>query len=75
VAKSPPDKDIRDANLDALKSAVSEYVDKEMERLDNEDAFLKEVLKGRGSSEAASKNLAEATRVASVSIDAFLTGE
>jgi len=75
MGKSVPDKDIRDANLDKLKGAVDEWVDKEITRLDNEVAFMRDVIKGRGAKEAAMKNLSAATAVALKDIDAFLTGE
>lgn len=65
----------RDANLQKLKKAVGDWIGKEMKRLDDEVAFMREVLKGRGATEAATKNLNEATAVAVSDIDAFITGE
>lgn len=75
MAKSVPDKTARDANLDALRTAVDEWVDKEVTRLDNEVAFMRDVIKGRGAKEASMKNLTAATKVAVSDIQAFLTGE
>jgi hypothetical protein len=69
-----PDKYTRDTNLDALKDAVREWVEKEQERLENENKFMREVLDGRGVSDAAARNLSEATAIAAVEISEFLTG-
>ena len=71
----PEVKILRDKNLDDLKGAVDHWTKKEQERIENEVKFMREVLKGRGVSGAAEKNLAEATQVAVASIDSFLTGE
>lgn len=74
MAIFPPDKESRDANLDALENAVTDWVAKEQERLENEVKFMRKVLSGRGVKDAAAKNLAKATAVAAVEIDAFLAG-
>jgi len=57
MATFPPTKDERDANLDALKDAVLEWGEKEAIRLEDETQFLRDVLKGRGASDAGTVNL------------------
>lgn len=57
MATFPPSKDERDANLDALKDAVLEWGEKEAVRLEEETQFLRDVLQGRGASDAGSTNL------------------
>jgi len=74
MANSPPTKDERDANLDALKSAVDEWADTETTRLENEVQFMRAVLKGRGAEDAATKNLAAGALKAVGEIDDFLVG-
>lgn len=68
----PPTKEVRDANLDALLRAVTQWSDKEMARLDNETKFLQAILRGRGVTATASKNLAAASSLVNVEINEFL---
>lgn len=74
MAKGPPDKTARDTNLDNLKKAVNKWIDKEITRLDNEAKFMRSVLKGRGASDTAAKNLNSAVSAMKDDIDAYLTG-
>jgi hypothetical protein len=67
-----PTKAERDANLDILKTEVETWFRKESERLDNESKFLKAVMQGRGSTGAATKNLAATSKLVQDEIDAFL---
>lgn len=70
-----PTKDERDANLDALKTAVDEWIAKEKTRIEEEVTFLRKVLKGRtGSEEANSTNLAKSLELVVAEIDSFLIG-
>jgi len=70
-----PTKAERDANLDALQSAVEEWVAKEKTRIEEEIAFLRKVLKGRtGSEEANSTNLAASLDLVNAEIDSFIIG-
>jgi hypothetical protein len=72
MATKPPTKDERDANLDALQESVNEWVDGEKTRLENEVAFMRKVLKGRGATDASSQNLSSAENLVVAEIDAFL---
>lgn len=74
MAKAPPDIAQRDANLDELRSKVKEWADKEKERLDNENKFMRSVLKGRGVSDPKVLNLNEAVLATADEINDFLTG-
>jgi len=74
MATKPPTKAERNANLDALKSAVDEYAEDEKRRLENETKFLRAVVQGRGASDAGTANLAEAGKVLQVEIDQFIIG-
>lgn len=70
-----PTKDERDANLDALKEAAGNWVEKEKTRIGEEISFLRKVLKGRtGSEEASSTNLAKSLDLVSAEIDSFIIG-
>lgn len=69
-----PLKSTRDANLDKLKGAVDDWADKEIKRIQNENKFMQDVLKGRGSGSSATLNLSKATEVAVADIQEFLTG-
>ena len=70
-----PTKDERNANLDALKSSVDEWVAKEKTRIEEEIAFLRKVLRGRtGSNKANSTNLAQSLKLVTAEIDSFLIG-
>jgi hypothetical protein len=77
MAKRPPTKNERDANLDSLKSAVKEWGDKEKARLENEVKFMRAVLKGRtGSEEAGTQNLNTLQELLKLEIADFIaTGE
>jgi hypothetical protein len=72
MASSPPDKATRDANLDALQSAIDTWAEDEKTRLENEVAFMRKVLEGRGISEAGTSNLAEAGSIVVDEISAFI---
>ena len=70
-----PTKAERDANLDALQSAVEEWAAKEKTRIEEEIAFLRKVLKGRtGAEEANSTNLAASLELVTAEIDSFIIG-
>jgi len=72
MATQPPTKDERDANLDALQEAVNTWAADEQTRLENEVAFMRKVMEGRGATDASSKNLSEASSLVVAEIDAFL---
>jgi molybdenum cofactor biosynthesis enzyme MoaA len=73
MAKLAPDKATRDANLDALKSAVKTWSKKEQDRLENETKFMRAVLQGRtGSTEAGTSNLAVLQDILKKEIQEFL---
>ena len=75
MASTPPTRKDRDANLDALKKAVDEFVQTERTRLENEVRFLRAVLEKRGGAPNASeKNLAAAGSLTQTEIDAFIVG-
>jgi hypothetical protein len=75
MGSSPPTADERNANLDALKTAVDEFVQSERTRLENEVKFLRAVLEARGGAPDASKqNLAAAGALTQTEIDAFIVG-
>ena len=70
-----PTREERDANLDALKEAVDEWVAKEKTRIEEEITFLRKVLKGRTGSEVAnSTNLAKSLELVNAEIDSFIIG-
>ncbi len=70
-----PTKAERDANLDALQSAVEEWTTKEKTRIEEEIAFLRKVLKGRtGAEKANSTNLAASLELVTAEIDSFIIG-
>jgi len=73
MAILPPTKKARDANLDALQKAVDEWSDKERKRLENEVQFMRKVLKGRGASDAGTKNLDTASKLVQGEISVFLS--
>jgi hypothetical protein len=65
----------RDARLDALKSATTEWADKEIKRLEDEAVFLKSILKGRtGAGRLTNQNVADASKLVVDEISQFLTG-
>jgi len=73
MSRLPPTKADRDANLDALQSAVDDWGKKEKERLENEVKFMRAVLKGRtGSEKAGTQNLDELSTLLQSEIDAFI---
>ena len=75
MASSPPTKDERDKNLDALSEAVKKFVESERTRLENENKFLRAVLNKRGGAPNASEqNLASAGSLTQTEIDAFIVG-
>ena len=74
MAKLPPTKDERDANLKALEDAVKEWGDTEKKRLENEVKFMRAVLMGRtGSETAATSALDSASALLQREIEDFLT--
>jgi hypothetical protein len=73
MAKLPPTKAKRDANLDTLKSAVKEWGAKEKTRLENEVKFMRAVLKGRtGSEKAGTKNLDTLQEILKLEVEDFI---
>lgn len=65
-------KEERDANLDALQSAVSDWSRQEVKRVENETKFLRSILKSRGAEDAAALNLLQAAAELGDEIDRFL---
>jgi len=74
MAAQPPTKAQRDANLNALKTAVDEWAETETARLENETFFMRAVLQGRGASDLGTKNLALASALLQTEINEFLVG-
>jgi hypothetical protein len=73
MAKLPPTKAERDANLDSLKSAVKTWGDKEKARLENEVKFVRAVLKGRtGSEKAGTQNLDTLQAILKLEVEDFI---
>lgn len=68
----PPDKATRDANLDALQSATTDWFTKEKERIEKENQFLQQILQARGANDASALNLDEAVNSMEVEISAYL---
>ncbi len=69
------DKDNRDALLDELKQAVEEWFEAEMKAIDDEEVFLKSVLRGRtGSERLAAANTASARVLVIDDLGSFLSG-
>lgn len=67
--------DARNQLLDELKSALQEWRDKEIERIDDEVTFVKSVLRGRTGSERLSRSNTEEARLLVIDdIASFLTG-
>jgi hypothetical protein len=65
----------RDARLDALKTAVEDWAEKEITRLEDEAEFLKSILKGRtGAGRLTDQNVSDASTLVVDSISQFLTG-
>lgn len=73
MARVPPTKEDRDANLETLRTAVNEYVEQESIRLDNESKFMRAVLDGRAVQKTATVNLREGARLVSSEIEEYLT--
>ena len=65
------DKQARDANLDALQSALDQYLGSEITRVDNETKFLRAVLATTGNGPA-SFNLLTSSTLIQAEIDDFL---
>lgn len=74
MAKTPPTTDERDANLDKLTKAMDDWFEDEKRRLDNEAKFMRSVLKGRGVSDAGTRNLDEASALLQSEVDEFIVG-
>lgn len=73
MARTPPTKDDRDANLDELEKAVDEWGKKEQDRLENEVKFLRAVLMGRtGSEKAGTDSLDKASALLQAEINDFI---
>lgn len=65
----------RDARLDELKKATTEWADKEEKRLKDEATFLKSILKGRtGAGRLANQNVADSSKLVVDEISQFLEG-
>lgn len=73
MATTPPTKEERDANLDKLLSAVQEWSNKEVTRLENEVKYMRAILKGRGAQATGTRNLAKASALVVDEIDAFIS--
>ena len=74
MATSPPSKEARDANLDALQASVDEWADRETTRLENEVQFLRAVQEGRGVKDAATQNLSATLNLVVAEVDSFIVG-
>jgi uridine phosphorylase len=74
MATQPPNTADRNANLDELQQAVTDWTRKELERLDNEAAFLRSVLNGRGAASAGVTNVGNMSTLVQSEVDAFLGG-
>jgi hypothetical protein len=73
MARKPPTKADRDANLDALSNAVKKWGDQEKARLENEVKFLRAVLKGRtGSEKAGTQNLEALSSLLQAEVSEFI---
>ena len=72
MAKLPPTKAARDANLDALQTAVNQWAETEKTRLENEVKFMRAVLQGRGATNVGSQNLAATSVLLQTEIDDFI---
>lgn len=72
MARRPPTKDQRDANLDSLKTAVDEWGKKVQDRLENEVKFMRAVIDQRGSKAAGTKTLDEASALLQAEINDFI---
>lgn len=71
----PSDKAARDALLDELQAALTEWSTEETTRITEETAFLNSVLIGRGgAAKLASANVDRGTILAADSISFFLRG-
>jgi hypothetical protein len=65
----------RDARLDELKKATTEWAEKEEKRLKDEAIFLKSILKGRtGAGRLANQNVADSSKLVVDEISKFLEG-
>jgi hypothetical protein len=65
----------RDARLDELKTATTDWADKEEKRLTDEATFLRSVLKGRtGAGRLADQNVADSSKLVVDEISRFLEG-
>lgn len=72
MAGSTPTREERDANLDALQTALDSWYDKEKERLETEVQFLKDVREGRETTNVEALNLSTVTELAVAEVKAFL---
>jgi hypothetical protein len=72
MARKPPTKHERDANLDSLKSAVDKWGEKVQARLENEVKFMRAVLSDRGAKKVGTKTLDEASALLQAEIDDFI---
>lgn len=73
MARLPPDKAARDANLDTLQTAVDTWKEKEVTRLENEVKFMRAVLKGRtGSEKAGTENLNTLQEILEMEVEDFI---
>jgi hypothetical protein len=70
------DKARRDAILDELKTAMTQYFDKESKRINDEATFIKSVIRGRtGSDRLRASNVTTARILVLDDITSFLTGD
>lgn len=74
MATKPPTEAERNANLDALQSAIDEWAESEKNRLENEVKFMRSVLQGRGASDTGTKNLATTSDLLVAEVNEFLIG-
>ena len=65
----------RDARLDALRTATTQWADKEIQRFEDEATFLKSILKGRtGAGRLTNQNVADSSKLVVDEISRFLEG-
>ena len=72
MARRPPTKQQRDANLDSLKTAVDEWGKTVQDRLENEVKFMRAVINKRGAEVVGTKTLDEASALLQAEINDFI---
>lgn len=64
--------DARNERLQGLKTAVDDFAENEVKRIENETKFLKSVLTGRGADKTAVVNLLDGTKALEEEITRYL---